>query len=141
MPKRAPQQSLDLPPRFGWGGARDRAGRPPAGEEPGISHRRSIELDDRVPVHVTVRVRDHVWSVLRTPAEVRPAVAYVAGNHASHTRRRGERLVPGFVDPCSSAAERGPDGLPPPVSAPRSWLLRSGGVVAGEPEAVCAAAA
>ena len=79
--------------------------------------------------------------MLRTPAEARHAVAYVLGNFASHARRRGERVPDGFVDPYSSAAERGPDGEPPPVSAPQSWLLRSAGVVAGEPVAEYATAA
>jgi REP-associated tyrosine transposase len=67
--------------------------------------------------------------VLRTPAEVKHATAYVLGNFASHARRRGERVRSRFVDPYSSAAERGPDGEPPPVSEPRSWLLRSARVV------------
>jgi REP element-mobilizing transposase RayT len=46
--------------------------------------------------------------VLRTPAEVRNAVRYVLGNHASHARRRGEPVANGFVDPYSSAILRGP---------------------------------
>jgi hypothetical protein len=59
----------------------------------------------------------------------------VLGNFASHARRRNERFSAGFVDPYSSAAARGPDGLPPPVSEPESWLLRTGGEVAKEPDA------
>jgi REP element-mobilizing transposase RayT len=61
--------------------------------------------------------------VLSTPTEVRNAVAYVLGNYASHARRSGELVPPGFVDPCSSAAPVDLDGLPPPVSPPRTWLL------------------
>lgn len=71
--------------------------------------------------------------VLRTPTEVRRAVAYVVGNHASHARRRGEVVPDGFVDPCSSAAPIGLDGLPPAVRPPRTWLLAS--AVVREPEA------
>jgi REP element-mobilizing transposase RayT len=78
--------------------------------------------------------------VLRTPAEVRNAIAYVLGNFASHAERRGDRIAREY-DPYSSAADRGPDGLPPPVSAPRSWLLNTRGIVAREPDAVYAAAA
>jgi hypothetical protein len=73
-------------------------------------------LEDRYHAHV-----------LATPAEARNAVAYVLGNFASHAARRGERVEPGFVDPYSSAARLGPDGLPPPVSPPRTWLLASAG--------------
>lgn len=73
--------------------------------------------------------------VLHTPTEVRHALAYVLGNFASHALRRGERVNSAFVDPYSSAAGRGPDGEPPPVSEPESWLLRSGGLVAREAEA------
>src|SRR6266568_4969813 len=170
---RRPQLSLDLPTRSGWGGARPGSGRKPRGKEAGVSHERVLEPDARLPVHVTVRAREHVWNlrsrrghaviaaalrgriaiglnrmmgrrgpvfadryhahVLRTPSEVRNAVAYVLGNFASHARRRGEPLEPGWVDPYSSAAPHGPDGLPPPVSEPRSWLLRSRGPVAREP--------
>lgn len=75
--------------------------------------------------------------VLRTPTEARRAVAYVLGNYASHARRRGEAVPDGFVDPCSSAAPIGLDGLPPAVRPPRTWLLA--GAVAREPEAAYAA--
>jgi REP element-mobilizing transposase RayT len=218
---REPQLPLDLPPRFGWGGARPGSGRKPRGEESRISHERAVEVDERTPVHVTLRVRDHVSNlrshrchaivaaalpgvlrrpgfrvchfsvqgnhlhlvveakdpkalasgmkavsgriakglnrlmgrcgpvftdryhahVLRTPAEVRNALAYAVENFASHAARRGERIGPAFVDPYSSETARGPDGLPPPVSEPSSWLLRSRGVVAREPEAQYAMAA
>jgi putative transposase len=79
--------------------------------------------------------------VLRTPTEVRHALAYVLGNFVSHALRQGRRANPAFVDPYSSAAERGPDGKPPPVSEPESWLLRSAGTVAREPPARCGVAA
>lgn len=220
MAKRAPQLPLDLVPTFGWGGARTGSGQKPRGEEAGISHERRIAVDRRSPVHVTLRVREHVWHlrshrcyavfaaalrgvlgrpdfrvvhfslqgdhvhlvveaddaealargmralsgriaiglnrlmgrrgrvftdryhahVLRTPTEVRRALAYVLGNFASHALRRGEPIAVAFVDPYSSAAELGPDGEAPPVSRPETWLLRSAGMVAREAEAAYGAA-
>jgi len=65
-------------------------------------------LDDRYHAHV-----------LRTPAEVRRALAYVAGNFASHARMRGEEIQDGAVDRFSS------DARPDLVAPPASWLLRS----------------
>jgi len=69
--------------------------------------------------------------VLRTPSEVRRAIAYVLGNFVSHAVRRGEQAASGWRDPYSSAApapgladsSRTSSG---PVSAPRTWLLREG---------------
>lgn len=216
MRKRSGQISLELLPQWRWGGERPDAGRKRRGEEAGISHRREIDVDERFPVHVTIRARAHVWNlrsrrsyeiiakalrgvigragfrvehfsvqgnhlhliveadspealangmravtgrtalglnrmmgtrgsvfadryhahVLRTPAEVKNALAYVLGNFVSHALRRGERVSAAYVDAYSSAVERGPDGLPPPVSATKSWLLRS--AVAREPVAPCA---
>jgi len=66
----------------------------------------------------------HHAHVLRTPAEVRRALAYVAGNFASHARRRGEEVQDGAADRCSSGAR--PDLIGPP----RSWLLRPEGASA-----------
>lgn len=75
--------------------------------------------------------------VLRSPREVRHALAYVLNNARKHEARRR----PAWLDPCSSAlwfdgwrpdpfleavlihvGERGP----PPVAPPRSWLLKTG---------------
>jgi hypothetical protein len=77
--------------------------------------------------------------LLRTPREVRNAVAYVLGNFASHSRRKGVPVSDG-VDPFSSAASRGPDGLPPPCVAPRTWLLREADAVVREPAELYASA-
>ena len=60
---RNPQLPLEILPRFGWGGARAGSGRKPAGEEAGISHERVIDVDERAPVHVTLRAREHVWNL------------------------------------------------------------------------------
>lgn len=204
MPPRSHQLRLDLPPRFGWGGARPNAGRKPRAGEAGLPHRSRLDVDPHIPVHVTLRAREHVWNLrslrcyriiaaalrgvagwpdfrvvhfsvqgnhvhlvveaddaralasgmkaisgrialglnalmkrrgpvfadryhahpLRTPTEVRNALQYVVGNFASHAVRRGETMPSRFVDRYSSAATRCPDGELPPVTPPRTWLLR-----------------
>jgi REP element-mobilizing transposase RayT len=70
--------------------------------------------------------------VLRTPAEVRNALAYLLLNHRSHMLRIGARTEGGTFDRFSSAAtfdgwsgDREPSG-PTITSPPRSWLLRTG---------------
>lgn len=71
--------------------------------------------------------------VLRTPAEVRNAVAYVLNNFASHAARRGERIPRAWVDRFSSAGGRGPLRAQLPLfeeaatSEPETWLLRRAG--------------
>lgn len=114
MRARDPQLQLDLPAPFGWGGARQGSGRRPSGARAEQRHGRRSPFAARFPVHVTLRVRPHV---------TRRALAYVLGNFASHAARRGEPLPADHVDPFSSAAAICPDGLPPPVSRSRTWLL------------------
>jgi hypothetical protein len=64
---------------------------------------------------------DHYHShVLRTPDEVRTALAYVRDNFASHAARRGRPLREPGPDPFSSD---GPEGAAV-VLPPRCWLLR-----------------
>lgn len=69
--------------------------------------------------------------VLRSPAEVRNAVAYVLGNFASHACRRGEPVPAGWVDPFSSAVLKPPRKgqgslfVEPPTRPARTWLLRT----------------
>jgi REP element-mobilizing transposase RayT len=208
MAPRSQQMNLDLPPRFGWGGARPDAGRKPLGEQAGMPHRSRVDVDPHTPLHVTLRAREHVWNLrslrcyriiaaalrgvagrtdfrvvhfsvqgnhvhfvieaddaralasgmkavsgrialglnalmerrgpvfsdryhahpLRTPTEVRNALGYVLGNFSSHAVRRGGAMPDGYVDRYSSAAARCPDGEPPPVNSPRTWLLRVRGV-------------
>ena len=66
---------------------------------------------------------DHYHShVLRTPAEVRLALAYVRGNFASHAARRGVRVRAG-PDPFSSDGPAGAEAVLPA----RTWLLRGAG--------------
>ncbi len=70
--------------------------------------------------------------VLRTPSEVRNALAYVLLNHRSHLARNGARDTSTALDRFSSAAcfdgwrgEHVPE--PPRATSPaRTWLLRAG---------------
>ncbi len=87
-----------------------------------------------------LRERYHL-RVLRTPREVRRALAYVLLNARRHlAKRRGSRALPGAVrlDPASSGrwfdgwradawlSEAPPAAGPPAVSRPHTWLLRVG---------------
>jgi putative transposase len=56
---------------------------------------------------------------LRTPTEVRRAVAYVRGNHRKHMAQLGERLPPDYVDAYASG------GAAIDLPRPRSWLMRT----------------
>jgi REP element-mobilizing transposase RayT len=72
--------------------------------------------------------------VLRTPREVRNAIAYVLLNARRHAAKLGRRIDPlGRIDPASSGRWfRGWRNAPgrsrdaPAVAAPRSWLLAIG---------------
>jgi hypothetical protein len=76
--------------------------------------------------------RCHVH-VLRTPSEVRNAIAYVLLNARRHLAKKGRAPATAGVDPASSgrwfsgwrsSSPRPRD--PPAVAAPRTWLLRFG---------------
>ena len=78
--------------------------------------------------------RYHVRA-LRTPKEVRNALAYVLLNARKHWRQRRGTAPPVILDEASSAEwfdgwVRGTPplspGEPPPVAAARTWLLRTG---------------
>jgi REP element-mobilizing transposase RayT len=73
--------------------------------------RRGPVLADRYHAHV-----------LRTPAEARNALRYVAQNARKHAAARGERLPRGWVDPYSSESPTLGFKLP----RPETWLLRVG---------------
>jgi REP element-mobilizing transposase RayT len=87
-------------------------------------HRRGSLFGDRYHAHT-----------LATPTEVRHAIVYVLKNYEKHSEPipdRGTAPVDG-IDPCSSAHWFGgwaqpaePPGKPPPVAAPRTWLLSTG---------------
>jgi putative transposase len=62
--------------------------------------------------------------VLRSPAEVARAVAYVLGNFVVHALRRGEQVMAAAPDEYSSA--RRTETGPPLVAPPETWLLRVG---------------
>ena len=57
---RTTQLSLKLPQH---GGKRRGAGRKPKGKKPLVSHRARPRFDKATPVHVTLRVRRHVWNL------------------------------------------------------------------------------
>ena len=69
MARRAPQLSLPLPERPGWGGRRKNAGRKPAGPRTGLPHV-ARQAFRRLPAHVTLRLRADLPS-LRTLRVVR----------------------------------------------------------------------
>lgn len=81
MARRSEQLSLDLPPRFSWGGARPGAGRP-RGPRPRTLHREREAFRGDLPSHVTVRVRRDVPN-LRTQRFVR---SFESSLHALKTR-------------------------------------------------------
>ena len=72
--------------------------------------------------------------VLRSPREVRNALAYVLLNGRRHAAQHGKKLGKGRVDPASSGRwfdgwrdRRGVGAPDPPVVAePRTWLLATG---------------
>jgi hypothetical protein len=63
-----------------WGGKRAGAGRPRE-VDAGVSHAARGKLSRHHPVHVTLRVRDHVWN-LRSRRSLRVFEAAVAAAHA-----------------------------------------------------------
>ena len=59
--KRRPRQlPLAIPT---WGGRRKNAGRKPKNGKAGVTHTPRPELDAKLPLHVTLRVAPHVWSL------------------------------------------------------------------------------
>ncbi|ACL64319.1 conserved hypothetical protein [Anaeromyxobacter dehalogenans 2CP-1] len=88
----------------------------------GLMARRGRVFADRYHAHV-----------LRTPAEVRNALAYVLLNHRSHRARAGGRAGQGSVDRYSSGAcfdgwrdVAGRADAPRVTARPRTWLLATG---------------
>ena len=61
--------------------------------------------------------------ILRSLSEVRRAVHYVLGNIHKHSRQYGRPISEDVVDPYSSARYR-LETTGPPISRPRTWLLR-----------------
>jgi REP element-mobilizing transposase RayT len=90
-----------------------------------VFSRRGPALADRYHLHI-----------LRTPSEVRRALAYVLLNARRHLAKLGRRVPHvATVDPASSGrwfagwARRitvTDGGQPPPVASPHTWLLRIG---------------
>ena len=145
-------QQLEL--RFrSHGGARPDAGRKPVSPRPPVHHVKRPAIPLGCPSHVTLRVRRSVPSlrsfgragpvllghyhlrVLRSPREVRHALAYVLLNGRKHWRQRHGTPPPVQLDAASSGAWFDGWKRPPPandmprpraVSPPRSWMLRKG---------------
>lgn len=72
-----------------------------------MMRRRGRVLSDRYHAHP-----------LRTPTEVRRAVAYVRDNHRKHMAQIGKPLPRGYVDPYAS------EGAIVELPTPLTWLLR-----------------
>ena len=70
--------------------------------------------------------------ILRSPREVRNALAYVLNNFRRHALRRGRRLSGTYIDPCSSGpAFYGVGRVPVVLATARTWLLGQGWRLAG----------
>ena len=69
------------------------------------------------------RYHDHV---LKTPRQVRNALAYVLNNYRRHLAQRGRRQPRGWIDPCSSAGHFFGLDDEAIVAAPHTWLLSGG---------------
>jgi hypothetical protein len=95
---------------------------------------RGLAIRAALALNRAVARRGRIWGdryharELRTPREVRSAIAYVLLN-----RRKHHALALRGIDPCSSGAwfdgwSRGPEPPrdPPPVAAPRTWLASIG---------------
>ena len=85
MPTPSGQLGLKFASR---GGTRRGAGRKPGGAEAGMPHRPRPVLKGRFPVHVTLRVHEHVWN-LRSRRSFRRIAAAFKGVRV----RRGFRLA------------------------------------------------
>ncbi len=72
----------------GWGGARKNAGRKPNGPRAGVSHLAREPFARLLPVHVTVRVAEHVYN-LRS----RRCFSVLARAFAAAAERFGVRIV------------------------------------------------
>src|SRR5690242_3120258 len=58
--KRSRQLAMKLPT---WGGKRRGAGRKPNGARAGVPHRLRPTFKRTMPLHVTLRMADHVWNL------------------------------------------------------------------------------
>jgi REP element-mobilizing transposase RayT len=98
----------------------------------GLSVRLAKGLNRMMARHGKIFADRYHAHVLRTPSEVRNALAYALLNHRSHMLRIGGSIESGTLDRFSSAAtldgwREGPAHETPRVtSPPETWLLRSG---------------
>ena len=63
------------------GGRRNGAGRKPKGPKPLVSHKARVQFDKPLPVHVTLRVGEHVWNLRsgRSYRQLKACLAAAAG--------------------------------------------------------------
>jgi putative transposase len=130
--KKPHQGNFEFP--NGWGGVRKGAGRKPAGKEAGVSHRTRAALQARFPVHVTMKVREGLPSLRRTPE-----FTALRGAIASGCERGGFRLVHFSVQSnhlhllvegsCRSTLSRGLQGLAVRMARALNRLWRRWGSV------------
>lgn len=107
MPTRRAPRQLSLARTSGWGGKRKGAGRKPAGERALVTHVRRPALAARFPVHVTLRVLPHVFS-LRSRRSFRVIRAALSSGGARFGMRVCEFSVQGnHVHLVAEAADAG----------------------------------
>ena len=117
------------------GGARSGAGRKPAHGRAGVSHAVRELVTPRTPVHVTLRVRDHVWNLRsrRCSTIIRTAVDGVRGRAESfrivHCTIQGNHvhLVAEASD--GTALSRGMNALCARIAKGLNRLMQRGGAV------------
>jgi putative transposase len=125
------QLSLKLPQH---GGKRTGAGRKPKGKKALLSHRTRPRFDKATPVHVTIRVRRHVWN-LRS----RRCFGVIAGCFQAALGRFGLRLIEFSVlgnhihmiveADSHEALSRGMQGLNVRIAKALNGLMRTRGSV------------
>ena len=128
---RTTQLSLKLPQH---GGKRRGAGRKPKGKKPLVSHRARPRFDKATPVHVTLRVRRHVWN-LRS----RRCFGAIASCFEAALGRFGLRLIEFSVlgnhihliveADSQEALSRGMQGLNVRIAKALNRLMQTGGRV------------
>jgi hypothetical protein len=123
-----------LPFRASHGGRRAGAGRKPNGDRAGVSHDARKALAARFPVHVTVKLREHLPPLRRRDAHA--ALRYVLGNARHHAAEGRMVAVPQAIDSYTSApwfdgfretiVVRGLEAVVRPVTVAHTWLLEVG---------------
>jgi REP element-mobilizing transposase RayT len=101
----------------------------------GLKTRLARRLNRALGRRGTVFAERYHARTLRTPSEVRRALAYVLLNARRHAWQQGRTLPPRWIDPCSSGhtfrgwregTPRPPPEEQPATREPATWLLRVG---------------